>query len=194
MAQQKAKVRVKLDTSQAKAQLQGLSKEGEATAGRISDRLSKGSSISGNLMKGASIGAGFALGSSAVKSVGSIVTGGIGDVFSERIGGLAADFDAAIGATDARARQRTLEETRGLFAQSVGERGSLSNATGYYNSVLKLRRQEEQGKSRIQIELAGSGGGKGKGSDADGLVGSIVDPIVGAVRDGFQGLLDLLGA
>lgn len=190
MAQQKAKVRVKLDTSQAKAQLQGLAKEGEATAGRISDRLSKGSSISGNLAKGATLGAGFALGAGAIKSVGSTLTSGFSDVFSEGISGLTADFDGAIGAPDARARQRALEETRGIFAGSVGQTGQLSDARGYFNSVLKFRQQEEAGKNRIQSELGGLGG---KGGEREGIIGSVVDPLVGAIRDGFQGLIDFLG-
>jgi len=194
MAQKKAKVRVRLDTAQAKSQLKGLAKEGEATAGRISDKLGKGSSISGNLAKGAVVGAGFALGSSAVRGIGSVFTSGLGEVFSERLSGLAGDVNAFVGVPDARARQRSLEETRNLFGTTVGQSGQLTDARGYFNSILKLRQREEIGKNRIQRAFGGSGGGKGKGSEADGLVGALVDPIVTSIRDGFQGIIDFLGA
>lgn len=192
MAQQKAKVRVKLDTSQAKQQLKGLAKEGEATAGRISDRMSKGATLGGSLKSGAAFGAGAALGSSAVKSVTGAFMGGVGDVFSERMGGLVADFDATLGVPEARAKQQALAETRGMFSTSVGQSGQLTDAKNYYNSVLQLKNRQEFGSNRIAGHLAGSGG-KGKGGDADGIVGSIVDPIVTGIRDGFNGIVELLG-
>lgn len=192
MAQQKAKVRVRLDTSQAKAQLKGLSKEGEATAGRISDKMGKGGGIGGTLAKGAAFGAGAALGSSAVKSITGTFMGGIGEVLADRMGGLAADFDSTLGVPLARANQQALEETRALFSTSVGQSGSLSDATGYYNSVLKLKERKELGSNRIAGHLAGAGG-KGKGADADGIVGSIVDPIIVGIREGFDGIIQLLG-
>lgn len=193
MAQQKAKVRVKLDTSQAKAQLQGLTKEGEVTAGRISDKLSKGSSISGNFSKGAALGAGLSLGAGALKSAGSSLRSGFGDVFSEGLSGFGADLAGAIGTPDARAARSAREETQNIFGASVGRTGSLTDATNYYNSVKKFKEQEEVGKNRIKSELGGVGRGNNKGKDSEGFVGSIVDPVVGAIRDGFQGIVDLLG-
>ena len=144
MAKTEAKVRVKLDTSAAKASLRGLTKTAAATAGRV------GAGIRGAVGRGlgaVGLGAGLGTGLAAVRGATS---SGLGDVVGEAFGGIGAELaQTLLGDLDekARADKAARNETIQAFGAIAGQTGKVPpGAQNFFNQVRSLRLQEERGK------------------------------------------------
>lgn len=150
MGRSETKVRVRLDTRQAKGELQGFVRESARTAGKVAGGISAavGRGI-GLVGVGGLIGTGLA----AVKGpVGS----GIGDVLGEAFGGVGARIsDWAMGdlAPEARASKSAREQTKNAFAMLAGMPGwDKKDAVGYYRAVHEIALQKEKGAKRIEMD------------------------------------------
>jgi hypothetical protein len=190
MAELEATVKVKLDTDQAKAELQGFTKEGRATADRINEDVS-GKRGRGGLGGGLGLGIGVGLGVQAARSVAGGLTAGFGDVFGELTSPFRAQADAFIGGPEARARARARQETTALFNRQVGESNNTDAAKQHFNNILESRiRAEELGASRINEAL---GGGRGVDSNGEGAIDKVINPIVTAIKEGFTDIISAVG-
>lgn len=148
MTGDEAKVRVRLDTGQAKAELAGLSKLAASAAGRIGSGITSAVSRGVNAIGlGAGIGAGVA-------AVTSPTRGGIMDVAGESFGGIGAkleEFFLGDLGQKARADRAAREETIGAFATVAGIQGRIPpGAKSYFDQVRSLRLQEEQGRTLFE--------------------------------------------
>ena len=175
-----AKVRVRIDTKQAKKGLRDLGKEGTAAAGRI------GRDVRGGLGRGFALGAGMALG---VRAARSISAGGIGDQFSERTSGIVAQADALLGAPDARARKAAREEVKNSNAEIVGRTGSTADAKRQFDAILPRHQAREQGASDINKEL----GGYVLTSEEMEKLKALFAPTTEAITEGLQKVADAAG-
>lgn len=185
MAGKEAKVKVSIDTRQAKTDLQALTREGKTTAGRIGDRINKSGGT--GIGKGFGIGAGIGVGVGVVKRAGSMF-GGIGDVIGEATAGWVADIDKAIGGPDARGKMQAREEAAGIFKYQVGRDGDKSGVKQFYNTIVTERVREEEGRSKAIRAIAS---GRAASEDDEGPLDKILDAIVNAIQQGF---LDMLKA
>lgn len=170
---QEAKIKVRLDTSQAEAALRGVSASGEAAARRVSREVedeSGGAGLGGALLRGGALGLG-ALG------VGAAARGSIGDVLAEGTSSIRASIDLGIGGPEARAAAAAREQTKQAFAASVGFTGDAESARGYFNQIRQLRERYEVGAAQIDRALGG---------DPVDLLQTVTDRITSAIRDGFS--------
>jgi hypothetical protein len=156
------KVRVRLDTRQAKTEMRTLSKEGSRTAGQLSTNLRstvrRGMGLVG---AGAIVGAGM----SALRSPTS---SGISDVISEAFGGLGLALSDKIlgkeGVADALASRSAREATKEAFAyaqgayEQAGGEGLLQGASTYFEAIRPFRKTEELGRRSIESNPALRGG------------------------------------
>lgn len=156
---QEAKIRVRLDTTQAKADLAELNREGERTAESVSSSF--GDSLLGKGLKGvgiAAVGAG-------VYQLAKPTVGGVGDLLGESLGGLGANIAQFLfGDLDEKARgaQRAREEAKDAFAMIAGARGSIPpEARTFFAAVSRLRTQEEAGREMFDRDSAFRGPGVG---------------------------------
>jgi len=148
VADQEAKVRVRLDTGQAKAELAGLAKSAVSAAGRI------GSTISGALGSGVrAVGLGGGIGA-AISAVRSPTQGGVIDTVGEAFGPLGKQverfFLGDLG-VQARAGRSAREETINAFAMQAGamnggQGGIPAGAKAFFDSIKSIRQTEEQGR------------------------------------------------
>jgi hypothetical protein len=151
MAKQEAKVKVRLDTREAKGDLRGLSREASRTAGRVGAGLRGAVSQGMGLGRSIGIGAGIGTGLAAVKGASS---SGFGDVIGEAFGGIGASLNEFfLGDVDdkARASKAAREETIQAFGAIAGHTGQIPpGATNFFNQVRSVRMEEERGRSMFE--------------------------------------------
>lgn len=139
-----AKVRVRLDTTQAKQELIGLTTEAARTTGRI------GSWVRGKVSRGLGlVGVGTAVGT-GIAAIRGATEGGIGDVFSEALSPLGTQLEKALLgdlSLDARASKAAREETIQAFGAIAGAQNRVPpEARSYFAAIKSLRLQEETGR------------------------------------------------
>ncbi len=151
------KVRLKLDTEQAKVELRALVGEATKVAGRVGTGLrstiSRGLGMAG---LGGAFGAGIATVQAATQS-------GVGDIVGESLGGIGARLqEMMLGdlPQDARATRAAREETIQAFGAIAGHTGKIPpQAHQYFTSVRSLRMEEEQGRFLFEKDEAFRGKG-----------------------------------
>lgn len=151
------KVRVRLDTSQAKGEMREVRREGQRTAGSISEGLSA-TIRRGFAMTGA--GAAFAGGVGAARAA---VSGGMGDAFGGAFSMLSASLnDYLLGSIDdeQRAIRSARDQTIETFAPVAGMlNGVPPEAQQFFQSVRTLEFEKEKGRSLIMNDPAFQGAG-----------------------------------
>lgn len=146
---QEAKVRVRLDTGAAKADLQGLTQSAAATAGRVGDgiRNAIGNGMSSlNPFSGAVGQASGAISGSA--------SGGVSDVLGEAFGGWGVSIENFLLGDlgpEARAARQAREETIQAFGQ-ISAHAIPEGAKGYFDQVKSLRKDAETGRMRFEAD------------------------------------------
>ena len=181
---QETKVRVRLDTRQAKSQLGGLVRESARSAGRLSNNLR---SVVGKGLGAVGLGAGVGTGISAVR--GSI-EGGIGSMFSEAYGGVLAQMsDMAFGTLneESRASRSAREETIQAFGAIAGARNEIPpEARQFYNSIKSLRMDEERGRELFEMDP------QMRGPGMDKIIDRIMSGFAKMVDDALSRLIDAI--
>lgn len=151
------KVRVRLDTSQAKGEMREVKREGQRTAGSISEGLSA-TIRRGFAMTGA--GAAFAGGVGAARAA---VSGGMGDAFGGAFSMLSASLnDYLLGSIDdeQRAIRSARDQTIEAFAPVAGMlNGVPPEAQQFFQAVRTLEFEKEKGRSLIMSDPAFQGAG-----------------------------------
>lgn len=180
MAREEAKIRVRLDTSQAQADLRALRTDVESAAGRVGDRIRE--SVGFGMR---SIGLGNAPGT-VMSTLRGATESGFGDVAGEALGpyaGMLERFVFGDLSADARASQRAREETMDAFATVAGMRGSIpQEARTYFAQVKALHMQSETGRQLFRSDKEFFGAGPGE------LIDRFVDKLAPIIDRGFLGL------
>lgn len=150
MVRDETRVRVKLDTKQAKSELRGLVRESERSSGRVS------SSVRGAISRGFGLvgaGAAFGTGLAAIRGATDASTG---DVLGEALGGLGAQFEQWVFgdlAQDARASRAAREEAIRAFGMQAGATGNVSpGMKAWFDQTKALRMQEEKGRTAFEMD------------------------------------------
>lgn len=149
------KVRVKVDTSQAKSQMREVKKEGERAAGGISAGLA-GAVRSGFAFAGA--GAAFAGGMAAVRGA---TQSGMGDAFGGAFTMLGQSFnDFLLGHIDDEAR--AIRTSREALIQTFGQTRDLAGSEGakrFFETNMAIELEREKARSQIMGDPAFQGAG-----------------------------------
>lgn len=144
LGQNEAKVRVKLDTGQAKSELSSLTRLGAATAGRLGEGLRRAVGAGAR-----AIGLGVGIGA-ATAAIRGPTQGGITDVVGEAFGAMGKDLEAFfLGdmGVEARASRQAREQTIAAFGTAAGVQNQVPpGARAFYEQVRALRTQEERGR------------------------------------------------
>lgn len=147
---QETKVKVRLDTRQAKGELNNLSRDSKRTAGKLGQNIR---SVVGRGMSAVGLGAGIGAGISAVKGA---ATSGAGDIISESVGAYAEMAQQMIFGDmreGARASRTAREETIQAFGAIAGSRGEIPpEARQFYASIKSLRMDEEKGRTLFEAD------------------------------------------
>lgn len=147
MASDQAKVRVVIDTSQAKADLAALTKVGERSGGAIGSRIRK------SIISGMGFGVGVAAAKAALTGPTS---SGIGDVFGEAFGAWGAQLDNWVFGDmgpEARASRRAREESIAGFGFQAGMAGAVPpGAKEHYNQLKSFYTNEEKGRKLFEMD------------------------------------------
>lgn len=190
-----AVIRLRLDTKAAERDLGRVAQKGRAAAGRVDKSVRGGGSGAGSagggrsgggksFGKGLGLGAGVAAGIGLVKSAAS---SGISEVINEKISGTVAEFEGRIGVPQARADKGAREDSKNAFAELVS-RGLVGvqspEISSFHNQSRALRLKTEMGANRIDAALGGRATEEAK---------LLVDQLVGAVKEGFQDLIETIG-
>lgn len=145
-----ARIRVRLDTRQARSDLREMAKEGQTTAGRVGGRLRAGISRGLGL-----VGAGAAIGA-GVQAVRGATAGGIGDIVGEALGPLGSLLrESTLGKmpAEARATKSAREETIGAFGHVTGITGKIPEAAPrFFEAVRDIRLDVERGRDKIATD------------------------------------------
>lgn len=166
---EEAKVRVKLDTREAKSTLEGLTRSGAAVAVRV------GGSVRRAVGRGMGVvGLGAAIGS-GVAAVRGATASGFGDVIGEALGGYGAQLSRAILGempSDARAAKSSREDTIAAFGAIAGHTGKVPpGAQNYFNQIKALRFKEEEGRRLFEEDA------RFRGPGIEDMLGRIMDAI-----------------
>ena len=151
------KVRVRLDTRQAKGEMRKVRKEGERTAGSISEGLSA-TIRRGFAMTGA--GAAFAGGIGAARAA---VSGGVGDAFGGAFSMLSASLnDYLLGSIDDE--QRAIRSARDQTIEAFGPVAGILDgvppeAHQFFQSIKTHEFEKEKGRSIVMNDPAFQGAG-----------------------------------
>ncbi len=171
-------VRVRLDTKQAKAELDVLRKEGKKTGEEVGRGL-RGTLSAGLRATGA--GAAFGVGLQAVQSA---TRGGVGDILGESFGlwsAKLADWTLGDLAVDARATVRAREEVSQTFAYVSGVRDGIPpQARAIFEQIKTVRLHQEKGLMMFQMDEAMRGPGLEEASN------KIADRLATALKDGLR--------
>lgn len=178
------KVRLKLDTEQAKAEMNSLMKDATKMAGRI------GSGIRSTVGKGLGyVGLGGAIGT-GMAAVQSATQSGVGDIVGESLGGLGArmqEFFLGDLPQDARASKAAREETIQAFGAIAGHTGKVPpQAAQYFASVKSLRMEEEQGRHLFEKD------DQYRGKGMEEIIDKICTAIGGYIKSGIERLGEIL--
>jgi hypothetical protein len=166
-----ASVRVRLDTAAAQKDIQKLGKEGQASAGRINEKLNRETSGLGG---GFALGAGIAAGLGVVRGMAAGPVGDVGSEITARFGAL---LDETLGGADARAKKGLREEAKQIFAIQAGATGDTTAAKEWAARVLPFRQQVARGAVAIEKDLAPDM------SDLLEMGGQFVDRIINAIKE-----------
>lgn len=143
------KIRVRLETRQARSDLSALEKDGVRTAARVGRRLSSavGSGLNRSLSAvglGGGIGAGLAAVRGATES-------SFGDVLGEAFGSIGESLEQRLLGDlgeKARADRSAREETISAFGLIAGQTGRVPpGAKAYFDQIRSIRAQEEAGRN-----------------------------------------------
>ena len=182
------RIRVRLDTSQAKAEMDNLTRKGAATAKGLSAKVrqSVGSEL-GKFGSGALVGA--AIGSVASGLKGS-TTAGFGDLISEVTDPLGARLnDYLLGTADdeARARRSAREEVSQAFSSIIGQTGTIPpQVYTYFDHLSGIKLYEEKGKSLIASDPRL--GGSETVAAAEQIGSSVGQNVAAAISSVFQSI------
>lgn len=146
MAKDEAKVRVRLDTAPARADLRQLNKDAQKSGGRISGGIRR---AIGKGMGAVGLGAGIGLGIAAVRGA---TQSGISDVVGESFSAIGAQINEFfLGDLDdkARATRRGREDMIAAFGYQSAE-GVAPGAHQFFQNRVAEYAKEEQGRSIIE--------------------------------------------
>lgn len=174
-----ARIKVRLDTSQAKGDLRSLTKDAAAAAGRVGGGLRR---AAGRGLGAVGLGGALGVGLGAVRGA---TQSGIGDVVGEAFGGTGARLAETIfGDLDekARADKAAREETIQAFKSIAGATGTTPPGTvNYFNQIRALRLEEEKGREILERDERLRGAGPK--ALADQVVQGFNQVVIGAVLD-----------
>jgi hypothetical protein len=176
------KVRVKLDTRQAKTELRGFVRESAAAAGRVAGGVKR---AIGRGLGVVGLGAGIGTGLAAVRGA---TESGFGDVVGEAFGGVGAELaETLFGSLDeeARATRAAREETIQAFGAIAGRAGEIPpGARNFFEQVRSLRVEEERGREMFQRDERFRGPGVGQLVDRimEGI-GTLISQAVDALAE-----------
>jgi len=177
------KVRVTLDTRQAKSELAGFVRSAASTAGRVSG------SVRSAITRGLGVvGFGGAVGAGIAAIRGPTESGASGAI-SEALGGIGrqvADFFLGDLNEEARASKSAREEAIQAFGAIAGARNAIPPGLGsYFDSIKSIRLQEEKGRKLIEMDDDFRGPG----------IGAIIDRVLAGFKQLFDEAVDrLLGS
>lgn len=142
------KIRVRLDTAQAKSDLNSLSREGLRAAGRVGNQLRASVSTGlGRTLGAVGLGGGIGAGLAAVRGA---TESSFGDVIGEAFGGIGFDLEQTLLGDlgeKARADKAAREETISAFGLIAGQTGRVPpGAKAYFDQIRSIRAQEEAGR------------------------------------------------
>lgn len=181
---QETKVKVRLDTRQAKSQLTGLVRESARSAGRLTNNIR---SVVGKGLGAVGLGTAIGTGISAVRGA---TESGVGDVIGESLGGLGRtveEFFLGDLNEDAKASRTAREETIQAFGAIAGARGEIPpEARQFYNSIKTLRMDEERGRELFETDS------QMRGPGIDKVIDRIMGGFATLVSDAMTRLIDAL--
>lgn len=186
---QEAVVRVRLDTGQAKRDLDDLLNGkggGGGVPGISPEGGGGGGGRGGGLGRGFGLGVGGALGLGAIKSSSM---GALGDVAGEFIAPLGANLsNTFFGLEDDRARARATarEQTIAAFGQLA--RTNKEGAYQHFLGLSKIEEQKEFGASAIREDYRFYRGGDDFDERNNNFIDHIVSKVVGAIESGFNNI------
>jgi len=186
------KVKVRLDTRQAKTELGGLVRESARAAGKVASGIR---STVGRGLGVVGFGAAFGTGVSAVRGA---TESGVGDVVGETLGGIGAQLSEwMLGDLDdeARAKRAARAETIEAFGaiaggMNGGKGGIPPGAREFFDSVKSLRQQEERGRQLFERELGRDSGGVG---DLISRIGSVIGDELNKAVEHLVSLIPFVG-
>lgn len=173
-----AKVRVKLDTGEAKRQMSDLVK----FSGNAASRLG---SILGSGVRAAGLGAGIGIGIGAIRGP---LEAGASSIIGEALGGYGAQLENwAFGdlAPEARAARAAREQTIGAYA-AISADLIPPSAYKFHDATKAILLETEKGKARFERD------GYFRGPGIDELIEKVITSIRQLVIDGFTALGDRL--
>ena len=157
MARDEAKVRVKLDTREAKGELRGLTHSARAAAGRVGAGIRR---TVGRGLGAVGLGAGIGAGLAAVRGA---TASGFGDVIGESLGAIGAQLSRAVLGelpSDARAAKSAREDTIAAFGAIAGHTGRIPpGAKNYFDQIKALRFEQEEGRRLFEEDTKFHGPG-----------------------------------
>jgi hypothetical protein len=150
MTRDEAKVRIRLDTKQAKGELRSFLRSSRATAGRV------GSTIRGSVGRSLGlVGLGGVIGA-GVAAIRAPTATGAGDIMSETLGYLGHQISQAFFGdmtAEARASRYARDATLSAYSHAAGQMNATPpGAVEYYNQLKSLREVEETGRNRIMSD------------------------------------------
>ena len=181
---QETKVKVRLDTRQAKSQLRGLVRESGRSAGKLTSNIR---SVVGKGLGAVGMGAGIGAGISAVR--GSM-EGGVMSMMKEAYGGYFKQAEDMLYGTlneESRASRSAREETIQAFGAIAGGRNEIPpEARQFYNNIKSLRMDEERGRELFEMDSQMRGPGMEK------LIDRVMSGFAKMVGDALTRLTDML--
>ncbi len=188
---QEAKFRVRVDTAQAKKDLQDLARlaGGIEVGGNAIGRDESGGSrfnLAQALGLGAAIGTGAAM-------IGSVSRSSFGDVAGEFFAPIGATLSNAIfGQKDDEARARSSAREQTIAAFGSHATNNREAALNYFNQVSAINLNREKGASAIREDprFYTSGSKPGEQMDIWKFIG---DKLYSAITEGFKRIVDFLG-
>ena len=187
-ARQEATVRVVLDTTKARAELRGLTKQAQQTGGRVGAGIRR---AVGKGLGAAGMGAFFAGGMGAAKSVigGSLISGA-GDIISETFGAFGQKLnDLFLGDMDdnSRARKYARDHIYQTYRGVTASTGITAGMISHFHAVKDVQKPIEVGGSIIRGYTAFY-----KDKDATGLVEKITAAITQGLADAVDNIIRFL--
>ena len=186
------KVKVRLDTRQAKTELGGLVRESARAAGRVSAGIR---STVGRGLGAVGFGAAVGVGVSAMRGA---TQSGVGDVVGEALGGVGAQVaEFLLGDLDetARATKSAREEMIQAFGaigggMNGGKGGVPPGAPEFFASVKSLHVQNERGREVIERDERFRGPGVG---DLVSRIGDVIGTELGKAVDKLVSMIPFVG-
>lgn len=174
------KVRVRIDTTQAKSELAGLVKDARTASGKVSKIYR---STIGRGLNAVGLGVGFGAGVEAIRGA---TASGVGDVVGEALGGLGVQLEQMFLGNlgqDARASRAAREESIQALGAIAGAQNKIPpGAKAFFDSVKSLRLQEERGRTLFEMNDDFRGPG----------IGDLIDRVMRGFADLLSKAVDAL--